>query len=491
MPSAVPASESLSVLFVTPECAPLVKTGGLGDVSAALPAALRALGLDARVLLPGYPAVIAARPGAAELARLQVLGHDVRLLDSHLPNGVPLLIADCPALFARSGSPYQRDDGADWEDNALRFGVLSKLAATLGTNASPFDWLPDVIHCNDWPTALAPVYLAHLAEAHAATVTTIHNLAFQGVYSGERVAGLALPAAAWGQDSMEYWGKLSFLKGGLTASDAITTVSPTYAREIQGEALGMGLDGVLRQRFDRLHGVLNGIDTGLWNPLADPHIASPYGPLTLDRKRPNKLALKRRLGLAGANEKPLMGMVTRLTHQKGIDLLVGAAESLVAMGAQVVVVGVGDRELATALSVLPVRYPGDFAVAIEFNEALAHQIEAGADMFLMPSRFEPCGMNQMYSQRYGTPPVANATGGLVDTIEDDSRSVTEKPTGFLMDDTTSGALALAAERAMVAWRDPRRWRSIQLNGMAKDFGWELAARKYREIYEQINGVRHQ
>ena len=462
-----------------------MKTGGLGDVSAALPAAQRRLGADARVLLPGVPSVLAALPEAVELTRLHVLGFEVRLLDGLLPNGVPLLVADCPALYARDGTPYQDAAGHDFEDNAVRFGVLSKVAATLGTNRSPFNWLPDVVHCHDWPAALAAVYLAHAGEPHATTVVTIHNLAFQGVFTNDQVIGLSLPAAARGSDTLEYWGKVSFLKGGIVCSDAVTTVSATYAREIQEERLGMGLDGVLRNRYGSLFGITNGIDTQLWDPVTDPHIESNFGPLTLDKKWPNKTALKRRLGLSGGNEKPLMGMVTRLTHQKGVDLLVGAAESLVGLGAQVIVVGVGDRDLASSLATLPVRYPGDFAVASAFDEELAHQVEAGADMFLMPSRFEPCGMNQMYSQRYGTPPIANATGGLVDTIEDDARSITDKPTGFLMDDTTSGALALAARRAIAAWKDPRRWRVIQLNGMAKDFSWGPSARRYLEVYSRL------
>jgi starch synthase len=483
--SAVSDSAPLSVLFVTPECTPLIKTGGLGDVSAALPAALRSLGVDARVLLPGYPQVLAASPDATELARVAVLDYGVRLLDTQLPNGVPVVIADCPKLYAREGGPYQSDEGTDWEDNAARFGVLSKLAAILGSNESPFDWLPDVIHCNDWPAALTPVYLRHLGEPHAATVITIHNLAFQGVFERAELADLRLPAAAMGPDQLEYWGKVSFLKGALTCADAITTVSATYAREIQTEALGMGLDGVLRARFRDLYGITNGIDTAEWDPLNDPHLSSPYGPLTLDKKYPNKLALKRRVGLAGSNEKPLLGMVSRLTHQKGVDLLVGATPALIAMGAQVVVVGVGERELANALKVPQTRYHDDFVVVNEFDESLAHQVEAGSDMFLMPSRFEPCGMNQMYSQRYGTPPIANATGGLVDTIEDDSRQATDKPTGFLMGDTTAGALELAAHRAVTAWKDQRRWRSIQLNGMAKDFGWEASAKKYVEVYRKI------
>ena len=487
MPSSEPDSNPISVLFVTPECTPLVKTGGLGDVSASLPAALRRLGADARILLPGYPQVIDADPSATELARVAVLDHGVRLLDTQLPNGVPVVVADCPELYFRPGGPYQTEDGTDWEDNALRFGVLSRLASLLGSNESPFDWLPDVIHCNDWPAALAPVYLRHLSEGHAASMITIHNLAFQGVFPPAQATALRLTRDMLGPDQLEYWGKVSFLKGALTCADAITTVSSTYAREIQTAAQGMGLDGVLRERFKDLHGITNGIDTTEWDPLNDPHIASPYGPLTLEKKYPNKLALKRRVGLAGSNEKPLMGMVSRLTQQKGVDLLVGATDALLAMGAQVIVVGLGERDLVTALHTQAVRHPGDFVVVNEFDESLAHQVEAGCDMFLMPSRFEPCGVNQMYSQRYGTPPIANATGGLIDTIEDDSRSNTDKPTGFLMGDTTSGALELAAKRAVVAWKDQRRWRSIQLSGMAKEFGWEASARKYVEVYRKIAG----
>ena len=485
MSSAAPAPDPICVLYVTPEATPLVKTGGLGDVSAALPAALRKLGVDARILLPGYPQVLAAAAGGDELARVAVLDRGVRLVDAELPNGVPIVIADCPDLFMREGGPYQSEAGTDWEDNALRFGVLSRLAALLGSNESPFDWLPDVVHVNDWPAALAPVYMRHRKEPHAASVVTIHNLAFQGNFPASEVKSLQLPRDALGPDQLEYWGKVSFLKGALTCADAITTVSGTYAREIQAEAQGMGMDGVLRARFKDLYGITNGIDTAEWDPLTDRHLESPYGPLTLDKKYQNKLALKRRIGLAGSNEKPLMGMVSRLTHQKGVDLLVGATDAILSMGGQIVVVGVGERDLVSALKAQAVRHPGDFVVVNEFDESLAHQVEAGCDMFLMPSRFEPCGMNQMYSQRYGTPPIANATGGLVDTIEDDARSATTKPTGFLMGDTTSGALELAARRAIAAWKDQRRWRTIQLNGMAKDFGWEESAKKYVEVYRKV------
>ncbi len=480
MPSPSPESP-LKVLFITPECAPLVKTGGLGDVSAALPAALKVAGIDVRVLLPGYLPVLAAATGARELATVDVLGRRVRLLDAKLPSGVPLIVADCPALYARGGGPYQADDGEDWEDNALRFGVLSKLAAILGAGASPLDWRPQIVHCNDWPTALAPVYLRFDPQRRAASLVTIHNLAFQGSYGFAHLAPLELPAASLGMDGMEFYGRVSFLKGGIVYADAVNTVSPTYAREIQTPEHGHGMDGVLRARGDRIHGVLNGIDTALWNPEADPWIASRFGPLTLDRKAPNKRELRTRMGLDAAPERPLAAMVTRLTQQKGIDLVTDAADALMAQGLQVAVVGTGDRDLVARLEAAQSRHRGAFALVSAFDEGLAHLVEGGADMFLMPSRFEPCGMNQMYSQRYGTPPVATATGGLVDTITD----ADPKPTGFLMPEATAPALLDATQRALAAWGDPKRWRTLQLNGMAQDFGWTQAAGRYIEIYRKL------
>ncbi|MEO7743306.1 MAG: glycogen synthase GlgA [Usitatibacter sp.] len=475
----------LKVLLATPECAPLVKTGGLGDVSASLPPALRALGLDARVLLPGYPAVLAGNPGAKGLGSAVVLGKEVRLLEGTLPTGVPLLIIDCPALFARNGGPYQSDDGSDWADNALRFGVLSRMAALLGSAHSPIAWRPDVVHAHDWPAALAPVYLHFDMRPRAASLITIHNLAFQGVFEFSRIAGLELPAESLGTKGLEFYGRHSFLKGGLVYADAISTVSPTYAREIQGEELGFGMDGVLRERSDRLHGVLNGIDTVTWDPEHDAHIPSRYGARNLEAKRPNKAALRERLGLGGDGGKPLMAMVTRLTHQKGIDIVVAAAERILALGAQFTVCGTGDKELVGRLRGLQARHPQDVGLSISFDEPLAHLIEAGADIFLMPSRFEPCGMNQMYSQRYGTPPIANATGGLVDTVFDEHRAVDVAPTGFLMNEATPEALLEACSRAISAFRDPAQWRALQLNGMSRDFGWAAAALKYQEIYEKL------
>ena len=468
----------MNVLFVTPECAPLVKTGGLGDVSAALPPALRGIGVDARVLMPGYRAVLAGIENAKELGRFDVFGHSVRLLEATLPGAVPLIVVDQPQLFDRKGGPYQSEDGNDWEDNALRFGVLSKVAAVLGSMQCPLAWRPHVVHCNDWPTALAPAFLRFATGRHAASLTTIHNLAFQGIFEPAQVRRLELPAESLGLSGLEFYGRMSFLKGGLVYADAINTVSPTYAREIQSERLGFGLEGVLQMRHEVLYGVLNGIDTGIWDPSTDALIAARYDAASLEKKRANKAALKQRVGLGGDIDRPLLAMVTRLTHQKGIDLAVDAAATLIGMGAQLLVVGTGDRDLVGRLHGLQAHHPQDVGLFIGFDESLAHLVEAGADVFLMPSRFEPCGMNQMYSQRYGTPPIANATGGLVDTIEDEV-------TGFLMKSATPEALIEASRRAIAAYRDASRWREIQRAGMARDFGWAAAARAYVGIYEKI------
>src|SRR5437867_1393460 len=457
----------MRVLFVTPECAPLTKTGGLGDVSAALPAALRAQGVDVRVLLPAYQGV--SLPSAHEVAKVSLLQMEARLLEAG-----EYLLLDCPPLYARPGGPYQDAQGADWPDNALRFGMLARAAALLGAAGSPLEWRPEIVHCNDWPTALTPVYL-HFERSRAASLMTVHNLAFQGLFDAGLLERLELPSATFAVEGLEFYGKLSFLKGGLVYADAVTTVSPTYAREIQTEEFGCGLDGVLRERRERLRGILNGIDAGIWNPMSDARIAERYSWTSLEKKAANKLALQRRMNLPEDAAAPLLGAVCRFTHQKGLDLIAGAAEDLVALGAQLCMLGRGERELEAALAAVAARHPASVAVAIGFNEDLAHLIEAGADLFLMPSRFEPCGLNQMYSQRYGTPPVARATGGLVDTIADGE-------TGFLFERVESAALVAALKRALVVYGDARRWRELQRRGMARDFSWSAPARQYADLY---------
>jgi starch synthase len=467
---------SLRVLFVAPECAPLTKTGGLGDVCAALPAALRSLGTDVRVLMPGYTAVLRATAGEA-LGSVSALGHDARLLDTALPNGVPLLVLDCPSLYARPGGPYLSPQGEDWPDNAVRFGLLSRVAALLGTDASPLRWAPDIVHCHDWPSALAPAYLRFASGRRAASLLTIHNLAFQGNFDPSMVERLELPRESFSTEGLEFYGRLSFLKGGIAYADLVNTVSPGYAREIQTPEFGCGLEGLLRKRSDALSGILNGVDISSWSPDADPHLPRQYGASSLERKGANKTALQRRMGLAADPDVPLIGQVGRLTEQKGIDLVLGVAGKLAEL-AQLVFLGSGDATSERALAALAVRYPGRVAVRIGFDEALAHLIEAGADIFLMPSRYEPCGLNQMYSQRYGTPPVARATGGLADTI-DDGR------TGFLFEGATGEALVQAVQRALAVYGERDAWRAMQRAGMERDFSWNAAARQYAALYRNL------
>ena len=466
------------VLFVTPECAPLTKTGGLGDVSAALPAALREVGVDVRVLLPGYPGVVEGVERGTPVAAGQSLGCDWRLLEARLPGGVPLYVLESPALYQRSGGPYQAGEGQDWPDNGLRFGVFSRVAALLSARRTPLEWRPDVMHCNDWPAALACAFLAQEDGPRAGTLMTVHNLAFQGLFDAAMVAQLGLPPSSFTLDGVEFHGRMSFLKGGLSYADAISTVSPTYAREIQTGEFGCGLDGLLRHRCHVLSGILNGIDTAAWDPASDASIARRYDASTLELKAENKAALQRRMGLPVDARVPLLGVVGRMTHQKGTDLLAAAAETLIASPAQLAVLGTGDREQEQALAALAARHPDRIAVTVGFSEALAHLIEAGADLFLMPSRFEPCGLNQMYSQRYGTPPVARACGGLADTISDGV-------TGFLFERAESAALAGAVRRGLAAFREPHRWREIQRAGMARDFSWGEAARRYADLYLRL------
>jgi len=450
----------MRVLFATPECEPLTKTGGLGDVSAALPRALRELDLDVRVLLPGYAEVLRKLGPCQEVARLD----QGRLLQSE-----KFLVIDCPTLYQRDGGPYQDAAGADWPDNGLRFGLLSKVAALLGSARSPLAWRPDVVHCNDWPAALAPVFLREERE-RAATLLTVHNLAFQGNFASGLTAELGLPLL----EGLEFYGRMSFLKGGLAYADAINTVSPTYAREMQTPEYGCGLDGLLRSRRELLSGIANGIDTASWNPAADARIAARYDASGLDKKTRNKDALQKRLKLKVGAETPLVGLVGRLTHQKGIDLVIAAIDELAAM-AQVALLGKGERGYESALAAAAARHPGRIAVTIGFNDDLAHAIEAGADLFLMPSRYEPCGLNQMYSQRYGTLPVARATGGLVDTI-------TDGESGFLFEGTD---LSAALRRALAVFKDRRRWRAMQRAAMARDFSWGEPARRYAALYRRI------
>lgn len=479
----------MKVLFATSEAAPLVKTGGLADVSGALPVALRRQEVDVRILLPGYGSVLGWVEGRAQVAAVLDLGPfpAARLLASEMPSGVPLFVLDCPELYARTGGPYQQANGEDWPDNDVRFGLLSRVAACLSHASSPLEWRPDVLHCNDWQTGLAPSFLAFMPGARARTVMTIHNLAYQGIFPPATLPRVGLPWESFKVDGVEFYGNLSFLKAGLFHADRLTTVSPTYASEIQHEPLGFGLQGLLSWRARDLVGILNGIDTDVWDPARDEWIPRRYKSATLARKSDNKRALQERMGLDASSSTPLLGVVSRFTYQKGLDVLLAAAERMVKLPVQLAVLGSGDAPLETGFRELAQRHSGTIAVQVGFDEALSHLIEAGADLFVMPSRYEPSGLNQMYSQRYGTPVIARATGGLIDTVVECTPEalVAGTATGFLFEEATPEALHAAVQRAVAVYHDRRVWRKLQRHGMDRDYSWDASARRYAQLYRSV------
>ncbi|MGA9665240.1 MAG: glycogen synthase GlgA [Gallionella sp.] len=480
----------LKVLFATSEVAPLIKTGGLADVSGALPAALRAIGVDVRVLVPGYSQVIEQLANHDVVANFDDLPGfpSARLLSGAMANDVPLFVLDCPALYQRAGGPYQNTYGHDWPDNALRFGLLSKAGALLGNSASPLAWRPDLVHCNDWQTGLTPAYL-HFATGSVPSIISIHNLAFQGNFPPATVKQLHLPPSCYSIDGVEFHGNMSFLKAGMFYADYITTVSPNYAKEIQQPELGFGMQGLLTTRSDHLIGILNGIDTKEWDPATDTFLASQYSRADMSGKSANKEDLQVRMGLDIELDVPLLGVVSRFTHQKGLDLLLEIVPSLTRLPVQLAMLGSGDAKMQKSARDLSHLYPGKVSAMIGFSEELSHRIEAGADMFVMPSRFEPCGLNQMYSQRYGTPPIVNATGGLVDSVVDCTPATLNGGTasGFVFDGMTAKNLIAVIQRAVGLYHDRHNWMALCKNCMAKDFSWKTSAAAYRAVYFKVLG----
>ncbi len=478
------------ILFITPEIYPLSKTGGLGDVSAALPGELRRLGIDIRVLTPGYPQVLSELKYKRKVAEFRHLPQfpPATLLSARLPisatTSVPIFVIDCPGLYRRRGGLYLDETGRDWSDNVFRFGLLSKIGAILASDVSPLAWRPHIAHCNDWQSGLTPAYLHFHQGQKSASLMAIHNLAFQGIFPSDSVAQLGLPPSSFDMNGVEYYGDLSFLKAGLYYADHITTVSPTYAKEIQTLPLGFGMQGLLATRHKNLNGIINGIATHEWDPASDPDIVRNYTSRTLSDKAINKQALQQQMGLAVNADIPLFAAISRFSYQKGYDLLLEVAPELVRIPAQLIILGTGDPELEFELTLLANAHPGKIAVRVGFDEALSHLIEAGADSFLMPSRFEPCGLNQMYSQRYGTPPLVHATGGLLDTVVDCTPATLNdsSASGFLFYNMTAHELLVTIKRAVAVYRDKKTWRRLQRNGMAKDFSWYPSAMAYREIY---------
>ena len=483
---------SVRVLAVASEIYPMVKTGGLADVVGALPAELRAQGIESRTLIPGYPDVIKALPLAEELLHVpQFFGGPIRLLaGSH--GQLDLIVLDAPHLYARPGNPYVSADGKDWPDNGVRFAALSRVAAEIGLGAIP-SFVPDVVHCHDWQAGLAPAYLHYARGPRPGSIMTVHNLAYQGQFPHEMLDAFGLPPESFDVYGVEYYGQISFLKAGLQYSDRITTVSPTYAREIREDDGGMGLGGLLRERSQVLSGILNGIDVSVWNPETDPDIAARFGAKDMAARAANKSALQQRLGLDQAPNSLLLGVVSRLSWQKGLDLLLGSLPTILREEMQLVVLGSGDLELEERYRAAAQANPGRIAVAIGYDEALAHLIQAGADALVVPSRFEPCGLTQLCALRYGAIPIVSRVGGLADTVIDVEEVGWEDgtATGFTFGPVTAENLASTLRRAINLWHDQRAWRRLQSNGMSKDVSWRNRASRYADLYREVAADRRQ
>lgn len=478
----------LRILFVTSEAHPLIKTGGLADVSGSLPAALRVLDADVRILIPGYPAVLEKLLNVQPLCtveQLPVVGKAELVIGNMPDTDTPVIAINCPALYEREGGPYINANGFDWEDNPIRFGVLSKIAATLAASNSPLqDWIPDIVHCNDWQSGLTPAYMKLVHPTTAKSVLSVHNLAFQGCYDASLVERLSLPRSSFQVNGLEYYGQLSFLKAGVFYADTLSTVSPTYAEEIQTAEYGFGMQGLLDLRGHEIHGILNGIDINEWNPATDPHLVKRYSNARITGKKAVKEALQQQFELQIDANAPLLGVVSRLTYQKGLDLLIEIAPNLIEQGCQIIILGSGETALENSFKALATTYSNQVGVAIGYNETLSHQIMAGVDLFIMPSRFEPCGLNQLYGLRYGTPPVVTRTGGLADSVTD-TNAVTlanNTATGFTMEEVSSGDLMQAITRALDCYKDTKTWRKIQHNAMSTDVSWTHSAQAYLDLY---------
>ncbi|WP_028079537.1 glycogen synthase GlgA [Solimonas soli] len=479
----------MNVLHAASECFPLIKTGGLADVVGALPLALRGLGVDARVVLPGYHGLAAGLQGLQTIASLQAHGQTLQLRRGTLMAGptaaLTVYLVAAPALYERGGDPYRDEQGRDFADNALRFACFAAAVRhlALGGDAA---FRPDLVHLHDWQAGLAAAWLREEAAAPR-VVYTIHNLAYQGRFGRREFEALQLPAHWWSPERIEFWGDWSCMKAGIVCSDAITTVSPSYAAEIQTPAYGCGLDGVLRARAGALGGIVNGIDDTVWNPAEDPLIERRYGVDDVAAgKAANKYLLQAELGLA-PGDWPLVAFVGRLAEQKGADLIVAAQDELLRLPAQYAILASGEAQLQRELQAFAATAPGRVAVRIAHDERLAHRFNAAADILLMPSRFEPCGLNQMYAQRYGAIPVVRRTGGLIDTVVDANEATLAdgSASGVQFNDADRGGLLYGLRRALALHEQPERRAQLRRTAMQRDFSWGASARAYFALYERL------
>jgi starch synthase len=479
----------MKILFAASEIYPLIKTGGLGDVIGALPVELAHLGQEIRIILPAYPACKDHLDSLTEVARLQIVSvaEPVRILESQLPGGSNRIwLVDSPHHFERPGNPYVDAKGRDWPDNAARFATFCRAIVALVEHPE-LNWQPDIIHCNDWQTGLVPALLVR-RDSRPTTIFTIHNLSYQGVFPFQDFKSLQLPTDLWSPAALEFHHQLSFIKGGLLFADHLTTVSPTYAQEILTPEFGCGLDGVLRKRRDHLTGILNGANYRRWDPASDTLIAQCYDKIRWHHKAINKVALQGHRDLPQDKSLVVLGFVGRLVEQKGIDLILNLLPQLLRdKKIQAIFLGEGDENYQDTLRKLAQHYPRQMGVSVGYDEQLAHAIQAGADIFLMPSRFEPCGLTQLYALRYGTVPIVRRTGGLADTVVDATEENLEQgtATGFVFEEPTPSALLAAIQRAMNLYTQRRKWRKLALTGMEQDFSWQTSAKTYLNLYRRV------
>ncbi len=474
------------ILFVTSEAHPLIKTGGLADVSGSLPKALAELGEDVRIIMPNYQSIKTTEE-VRYLSTVHVNNYAVNILETRLPGtSVIVWLVDAPEFFNFPGNPYVDAQGKPWANSAERFALFCRIVVEVAMNRSWLDWKPDVVHCNDWQSGLVPALLS-LEHSRPATVFTLHNMAYQGLFPSKTYLSLNLPGQLWHPYGIEFHDMLSFLKGGLVYSDRITTVSPTYAKEIQTAEFGYGLEGLLSYRKDFLTGIINGIDADQWNPETDANISQTFNRQTIHKKGLNKTALQEKLSLPVNKNIPVFALISRLVEQKGIDLILECLPEMLTHPLQFVLLGSGNKGFEQRLYNFSESHPDKISITIGYDEALAHLIEAGADIFLMPSRFEPCGLNQIYSQRYGTIPIVRNTGGLADTVVDTVPETLDNntATGIVFDEASPGALMEAIKRSLVLYHHPKTWKKLQTNGMKKDYSWSKSAEQYMALYSHL------
>lgn len=480
----------IRVLLAASEVYPLIKTGGLADVVGALPAALQAEEIEIRTVVPGYPDVLKALTAAEEVLHFkQFYGGAARVLAGS-GGGIDLFVLDAPHLYARPGNPYVTPEGKDWPDNAIRFAALGRIAAEIGQGAIPA-FVPQIVHAHDWQAGLTPAFIRYNDRRQPGTIFTVHNLAYQGQFPREMLDDIGLPPESFDIDGIEYYGAIGFLKTGLQLADRITTVSPTYAIEIQGPDAGMGLDGLLRARSNVLSGILNGIDDSVWNPATDPRIKSRFSARRLAARAANKSALQRRFKLRVAPAAFLLAVISRMTWQKGLDLLLENLPLILSDGMQLVLLGSGDPDLQARYEAAAQSHPEQIGVVIAYDEDLAHLIQAGTDALLVPSRFEPCGLTQQCALRYGAIPIVSRVGGLADTIIDANEMAVagNVATGIQFGPVTSENLAVALRRADKLFRDKPVWRRMQKNAMSIDLSWRNPARHYADLYRELAALR--